>query len=167
MTHTIDYWLGDTMVMVLVAVGALGISTALGFFRNLKKKKTESFLFFTLSAFLWVLHLIWIFYAPPESILFHNVPDFWQWLVYMFSPALVTVFLVHAAYWYAKTGGWPALVRIFCGVTLAWILYMLGQDWSISFKAVISIVWIFFLWKVEFPRKPRRASFIYVTRRLL
>jgi hypothetical protein len=167
MMHTIDYWLGDTMVIVLVAVAAMGISTAIAFLKGIKKQTTEALIYFTLSAFLWTLHMIWIFYAPPESILFHHVPDFWQWLVFMFSPALIIVFLIHAAYWYAKSGGWPALIRTFCAVTLAGLLFMFGQDWSISLKGALTMIWVVFLWRVEFPRKHKRPAFIFVTRRLL
>ncbi len=167
MTHNIDYWLGDAMVMLLVALAVVGIMTGISFFRNLKKKSVEALINFTLSAFFWSLHFIWIFYAPPTSILFSASPNFWQWLVFLFSPALVIVFLVYAMYWYAKSGGWPALIRIFFGVTLGYLLYMLGQNWSEPFKGILTLLWVFFLWQVEFPAKPKRPTFAFVTRRLL
>ena len=170
MMNNFDYWLGDTMVLVLIAVAVMGISTALAMFRKLKMKdnKPEALIFFTLSSFFWALHLIWINFAPPESILFNMSVGFWHWLVFLFSPALIIVFLIHAAYWYAKTGGWPALVRVFCGVTLACILYMLGESWSTSLKGTVAMLWTFFLWRIEFPSNRRkRPAFIYVTRRLL
>jgi len=167
MTHNIDYWLGDTMVIVLVAVAAMGIITGISFFRNLKKNTVEALIYFTLSAFLWALHLIWISYAPPSSMLFSTSLDFWQWLVFLFSPALIIVFLVYSMYWYARSGGWPAIIRIFFGVTLAYLLYMLGQNWPEQVKGVLSLLWVFFLWRVEFPAKPKRPAFFFVTRRLL
>ncbi len=167
MTHNIDYWLGDTMVMVLVAVATMGIMTGISFFKSLKKNSVEALINFTLSAFLWSLHFIWIAYAPPSSILFSASPNFWQWLVFLFSPALVIVFLAYAMYWYAKSGGRPALIRMFFGVTLACLLYMLGQNWPEPVQGVLSLLWIFFLWKVEFPAKPKRPALIFVTRKLL
>lgn len=167
MTHNIDYWLGDSMVIVLVAVAAMGILTGISFFRSLKKKSLEAMIYFTLSTFLWALHWIWMSFAPPESILFNHSVGFWQWLVYLFSPALIIVFLVYSMYWYAKSGGWPAMVRIFFGVTLACLLYMLGHNWSDALKGILSLIWVFFLWRVEFPSKPKRPAFLYVTRRLL
>ncbi len=167
MTHNIDYWLGDTMVIVLIAVAAMGIMATVTFFKKFKKNSGEAMVYFTLSAFLWALHCIWISYAPPESILFHSSLGFWQWLVYLFSPAIVIVFLAHAAYWYARSGGWPALIRIFLGLTLACLLYMLGQDWPIHVKGALSLLWVIFMWRLEFPPKPKRPPFIFVTRRLL
>ncbi|MGH8014655.1 MAG: hypothetical protein ACREBV_00505 [Candidatus Zixiibacteriota bacterium] len=167
MEHNIDYWLGDTMVLVLIAVAVVGISTSLACLRNLKKSNFDALIYFTLSTFFWALHMIWINYAPPESILFNTTLSLWQWLVYLFSPALIVVFLLHAAYWYAKTGGWPALVRVFCAVTLGCLLYMIGQNWTMEIKGFLALLWVFFLWRVEFPRKAKRPAFIFVTRRLL
>jgi hypothetical protein len=167
MTQTIGYWLGDTMAIVLIAVAALGIMATITSFKRLKKNSGEAMVFFTLSAFLWALHCIWISYAPPESILFHASIGFWQWLVFLLAPALALVFLIHAAYWYAKFGSRPALIRIFLGLTLVCLLFMLGQDWSMHLKGTLTLFWIFFMWRVEFPPKPKRAPFIFVTRRLL
>jgi len=167
MTQNIDYWLGDTMVDVLITVAALGTICSVAFFKGLKKNTVETLIYFTLSAFLWALHFIWISFAPPESILFHASINFWQWLVYLFSPALVIVFLVYSMYWYAKSGCWQALVRIFFGVTLACLLYMVGAHWPEAVKGILSLMWVFFLWRVEFPSKPKRPAFVFVTRRLL
>ena len=167
MTHNMEYWLRDPMVMVIIVAAAMGIIATVAFFKRFKKNSGEAMVYFTLAAFLWALHFIWISYAPPESILFHSSIGFWQWLVYLLSPALVIVFLSHAAYWFAKSGGWPALIRIFLGLTLVCLLYMLGQDWPIHLKGTLTLLWAFFMWRVEFPSKPKRAPFIFVTRRLL
>lgn len=167
MTHNIDYWLHDTMVIVLIVVAAMGIMTGISFFKRFKKNSLEAMIYFTLSTFLWTLHWIWISFAPPESILFNHSIGFWQWLVYLFSPALVIVFLVYSMYWYAKSGGWPATVRIFFAVTLAFLIFMVGQGWSEPLKGSLSLIWVFFLWRVEFPSKPKRPAFIFVNRRLL
>ena len=167
MTQTIGYWLGDTMTIVLIILAALGIITSVSFFKNFKKKPGEAMVYFTLSVFLWALHSIWISYAPPESILFHSSIGFWQWLAYMISPALVMVFLINAAYLYAKIGSWPALVRIFFGLTLVCLLHMLGQNWSVYFKGALTLLWVIFMWRLEFPSKRKRTPFIYVARRAL
>ena len=168
MTQNIEYWLGDTMVIVLITLATLGLMAAIASLKSFKKNSVESIIYFTLSAFFWTLHLIWIIYAPPESILFCCVSiDIWYWLVYLFSPALAIVFIIYSMYWFAKSGGWPALLRIFFGVTLPCFLYMVGQDWSIVIKGMLSVTWFYFLLRVEFPPKPKKPQFFFVTRRLL
>ncbi len=167
MTQNIGYWLQDTMTTVLITIAALGIIVTVSFFKNIKKKPAEAMVYFTLSVFLWALHGIWISYAPPESILFHSSIGFWQWLVYLLAPALVLAFLIHAAYWYAKFGSWPALVRIFLGLTLICLLYMLGEAWPIHLKGTLTMLWVFFMWRLEFPPKTKRTPVIYVAKRVI
>lgn len=167
MIDNINYWLGDAMVILLVAVAAMGILLAVSCLKKLKKNSGEAFIYFTLSVFLWTLHWIWAVYPPPSSILFHAPLDFWEWLVYLFAPALVLVFLIHAAYWYAISGGWPALIRIFLGLSLACLLYMLGQNWPIYIKGALPILWVYFLWRLEFSVSMKRKHLMIVSRRLI
>ncbi len=167
MINNIYYWSGDAMVILLVAVAAIGIILTVTSLKKLRKKSGESFVYFTLSSFLWALHWIWVAYPPPSSILFHSQPGFWEWLVYLFSPALVLVFLTHAAYWYATSGGWPALIRIFLGLTLACLLYMLGQNWPMYLKGALPVIWVYFLWRVEFSMRIKRQLLMLVSKRLL
>lgn len=168
MTQNIEYWLGDTMVLVLIAMAALGTITAIAAFLNAKKNSIESAIYFTLSAFFWALHLIWVFYAPPESILFCCIKiNFWNWSVYLLSPALMIVFLIRSMYWFAKEGGWQALIRLFFAVTLPYFLFMVGSEWSIVIRGFFGLVWTYFLLRVEFPPKQKKPSFVFAARKLL
>lgn len=168
MTENIGYWLGDTMVIVLISMAALGLITGIASLKSFKKNSVEALAYFTLSAFFWALHLVWVFYAPPDSILFCCITiNFWNWLVFLFTPALVIVFVLDSMYWFVKSGGWPALIRLFFGVTLPCLVYMVGQEWSVVIKGSLSVLWVYFLFRVEFPPKPKKPAFVFVTRRLL
>lgn len=168
MTQNIEFWMEDTMVLVLVAMAVLGLISAIASFRNFKKNSFVSVIYFTLSMFFWGLHLIWIFYIPPESILYCCISlNFWNWAVFILAPALITVFLLDGMYWFAKEGGKPALFRFFFAVTLTYFLYFIGQDWSLSTRAFFSLVWLFFLVEVEFPQKPKQYATFHLPRRIL
>ena len=152
------------MVIVLITMAAMGLLTGIASLRSFKKNAVESLVYFTLSAFFWALHLIWVFYPPPESILYCCVSiNFWSWIVFLFSPALAIVFLINSMYWFAKDGGWPALMRLFFAVTLPCFLYMVGQEWSIVVKGFFGLVWTYFLIRVEFPPKPKKPAFVLIS----
>jgi len=168
MSEQINYWLGDIMVVILMILAALGMFMAVGAVRTFRTNLTATFIYGTLSLFFWTLHFVWLANAPDESILYYFVDmSAATWLVFIFAPALVAVFLASGAYWYAKEGMREALPRLFFGLTLLCLLYMLGVDWSVQFKGLLSFFWVTFLFATEFPYLNEKPTFVYQVRRLL
>jgi len=168
MYEQIDYWLGDMMVMILIMLAVLGMFMAVGALRAFRTNLTAAFIYATLSLFCWTLHFVWLVNAPDESILFYLVDmSAARWLVFIFAPALVILFLTSGAYWYAKEGMVEALPRLFFGLTLLLLLYMLGVDWPLEFRGLLSFFWAAFLLATEFPYSDKKPIFVYQVRRLL
>ncbi len=168
MYEQIYYWLGDIMVVILMILAALGMFMAVGAVRTFRTNLTATFIYGTLSLFFWTLHFVWLANVSDESILYYCVDmSAAKWLVFIFAPALVALFLTSGAYWYAKEGMGEALPRLFFGLTLLCLLYMLGVDWSVQFKGLLSFFWGTFLFATEFPYLNEKPTFVYQVRRLL
>ena len=168
MYEQIGYWLGDIMVMILIMLAVLGMYMTVGALRAFRTNLTAAFIYGTLSLFFWTLHFVWLANASDESILYYCVDMCAaKWLVFIFAPALVTLFLTSGAYWYAKEGLVEALPRLFFGLTLLLLLYMLGVDWPLEFRGLLSFFWAAFLFATEFPYLEEKPTFVYQVRRLL
>ncbi len=94
MYEQIDYWLGDTMVLILIFLAALGMLMAVSAVRTFRTNLTATFINGTLSLFLWTVHFVWLANAPQESILYYCVEmNAAKWLVFILAPAMIAVFL--------------------------------------------------------------------------
>jgi len=168
MYEQIDYWLGDIMVMILIILAVLGMFMTVGALRAFRTNLTAVFIYGTLSLFFWTLHFVWLANAPDDSILYYYANmSAAKWLVFIFAPALVILFLTSGAYWYAKVGMAEALPRLFFGLTLLCLLYMLGVDWPLEYRGLLSFFWAAFLLATEFPYLNEKPTFVYQVRRLL
>jgi len=168
MYEQIGYWLGDIMVMILIILAVLGLFMMVGALRSFRTNLTAAFIYGTFSLFFWTLHFVWLANAPDDSILYYfaNMSAA-KWLVFIFAPALVALFLTSGAYWYAKEGMLEALPRLFFGLTLLCLLYMLGVDWPLEFRGLLSFTWAVLLLATEFPYLDKKPNFVYQVRRLL
>jgi len=168
MYEQIGYWLGDIMVMILIILAVLGMFMAVGALRAFRTNFTATFIYGTLSLFFWTVHFVWLANVPDVSILYYCVDmSAAKWLVFIFAPALVALFLTSGAYWYAKEGMGEALPRLFFGLTLLCLLYMLGVDWPLEFRGLLTFFWATFLLATEFPYSNEKPTFVYQVRRLL
>ena len=168
MYEQIGYWLGDMMVMILIMLAVLGMFMTVGALRTFRTNLTAAFIYATLSLFCWTLHFVWLVNTPDGSILYYFADmSAAKWLVFIFAPALVILFLTSGAYWYAKEGLVEALPRLFFGLTLLLLLYMLGVDWPLEFRGLLSFFWAAFLLATEFPYSDNKPIFVYQVRRLL
>ena len=168
MYEQIGYWLGDMMVMILIMLAVLGMFMTVGALRTFRTNLTAAFIYATLSLFCWTLHFVWLVNTPDGSILYYFADmSAAKWLVFIFAPALVILFLTSGAYWYAKEGMVEALPRLFFGLTLLLLLYMLGVDWPLELRGLLSFFWAAFLFATEFPYLDKKPTFVYQVRRLL
>ena len=168
MYEQISYWLGDMMVMILIMLAVLGMFMTVGALRTFRTNLTAAFIYATLSLFCWTLHFVWLVNAPDGSILYYFTDmSAARWLVFIFAPALVILFLTSGAYWYAKEGLVEALPRLFFGLTLLLLLYMLGIDWPLELRGLLSLFWAAFLFASEFPYSDKKPTFVYQVRRML
>ncbi|MCH8027051.1 MAG: hypothetical protein IID63_02895, partial [candidate division Zixibacteria bacterium] len=149
-------------------LAVLGMFMTVGALRTFRTNLTAAFIYATLSLFCWTLHFVWLVNTPDGSILYYFADmSAAKWLVFIFAPALVILFLTSGAYWYAKEGMVEALPRLFFGLTLLLLLYMLGVDWPLEFRGLLSFFWAAFLFATEFPYLDKKPTFVYQVRRLL
>ena len=168
MYEQIDYWLGDTMVMILMILAVLGMFMAIGALKNFRENLTATFTYGTLSLFFWTVHFVWLANAPQDSILYYATDmGAAKWLVFIFAPALVAVFLTSGAYWYAKKGTKESLPRMFFGLTLLLLLFMIGVDWTVEIRGLLTFFWCTFLLATEFPYIDEKPTLVYQVRRML
>ncbi|MCH9024920.1 MAG: hypothetical protein IH931_06260, partial [candidate division Zixibacteria bacterium] len=154
--------------MILIILAVLGLFMMVGALRAFRTNLPASFIYATLSLFFWTVHFVWLANVPDASILYYYTNmSAAKWLVFIFAPALVALFLTSGAYWYAKEGVLEALPRLFFGLTLLCLLYMLGVDWPLEFRGLLSFFWAAFLMATEFPYLDEKPTFVYQVRRLL
>jgi hypothetical protein len=78
-----------------------------------------------------------------------NNLNFWQWLIAFFAPALITLYLLFGFFNMLMSKVKLGLVKIFFGLTLLCYLFMLGGNWPLDVRGIITLIWIGLWFDVE------------------
>jgi len=135
---------------------AIGLIAAVLFFamvgiRELKDNQMQGFLFIVLSIFFACIHLFYLFNLPPDSFMakpFANF-GFWGWLAVLFSTALIGLYLAIGLFNFITSQVRSAALKIFFGLTLICYLYMIGGNWPVDVKGILTIIWGWLWFEIE------------------
>ncbi len=120
--------------------------------RELQVKRLDGFLYLALSLFFFVAHFLYLFNLPDKTPIgsSENLDMFWQWLVSVFAPALIALYLVVGIYNFILAHVKLGLVKMFFGLSLICFLYLLGQNWAVDIKGILTVLWCLVWFDVEF-----------------
>lgn len=141
----------DSSYYLLVSLISLAMFFILAMFRKFKESIIEGILYAVISLFFITAHFFYLHYIPVNGNLsyFMTRLDMWHWLVYIFSPALIFIFLVIGLYNlvmnYIKIG----MTKLFFGLTLLCYLFMLGSIWPDELKGIITIFFLIAWFELE------------------
>lgn len=119
--------------------------------RIVKTKQVEGVLVLAISFFCLVTHyflLMNLSITDPFSFVIVGL-TLWRWLVLLLAPALIILFLFSGTVHFFKTRMHTGLVNLYFGLSLLCLLYMLGNNWSVEFKGLITLIFCFILFEVE------------------
>jgi len=127
-------------VSALVAVFLFFLMAGL---RSLKNQEPKGFLFFTLALFFFLIHLFYIANSPDDSSAADPFRDWsiWNWIVVLATPALIVLYLVLGAIHCVLFRFHRGLYRIFFGMTLLCYVYMVGGQWPVDARAILTLIW--------------------------
>lgn len=133
----------------LIAAGLFFLMVAI---RELKEICLEGLLYLTTSFFFIAAHFLYLFNLPHSGELGNFLArlDFWVWVVLIFSPALIIMFIVFGLVSFALENYRGGMTKIFFGLTLLCFIFMLGTSWPFDLKACITIFFTYIWFNVEF-----------------
>jgi hypothetical protein len=65
----------------------------------------------------------------------------WNWMVVLAAPALITLYLVLGAMHCVLFRFHQGLYGIFFGLTLLCYVYLVGGEWPVDAKAILTLIW--------------------------
>lgn len=138
------------MLSGLVAAALFFIMAGL---RELSYEHHDGYLYVVLGMFFMGAHFYLLTNLPAfqgtDAGTIQNLSLVWQWLVTIFAPALIGLFLLIGIYNFIITKVKIGLTKIFFGVSLTTFLYFLGQSWAIDIKGVLTLLWTIVWFDVE------------------
>ena len=119
--------------------------------RELKQQSMEGLLYLVLGIFFSIAHFLLLQNLPFDSMLslYLGSLNFWQWLTILFAPSLIVLYLAIGLFNFAIEQFRNGLIKIYFGLTLICFLYMLGTDWAVDVKGIITIVFCLTWFEVE------------------
>lgn len=141
----------DSTFYQLSGLAGLTLFFVLAGIRELRDDSPQGYLYMTIAIFLAIGHAVVLENAltcDPRPAVFSHL-DLWVWLVALLAPALIALFLIRSLVSFVLADAREALVKLFFGLTLLCYLYMLGNNWSVDVRGILTIVWIGFLFKTE------------------
>jgi hypothetical protein len=119
--------------------------------REIRDERPEGYLFLTLSLFFLLAHALFLSNLPTSDYTWQMLSElsFWSWLVLLFAPALITLFLVRGLLNFAMSRSRIGTVKIFFGLTLFCYLYMVGSHWPLDVRGLLTTIWLILLFRLE------------------
>ena len=156
MEQTITQIFVDGALAQLSGLIGLAIFFMIVGLREIRNEHPQGFFYLTLSLFFVVAHFFQMANFPDELLRgdIRGGFDVWTWIVLIFAPALVALFVVRGLIGLAFAQGREGLVKLFFGSTLLCFLFMLGTDWPIDVKGILTLVWLTLLLRLELSDTP-------------
>jgi hypothetical protein len=151
MDQTISQILAEGSVAQLSGLVGLAIFFLIIGVREIKHEHPQGFFFLTLALFFVVGHFYQLSSLPDNvlALVYGENLGVWAWLVAVFAPALIALFIVRGLIGFAFSQGRAGMVRLFFGLTLICFIYMLGADWAVDVKGILTVVWLTVLFRLE------------------
>jgi hypothetical protein len=143
MTETLSDIFTQNVVVHLIALVAAFLFFLMAGLRALKHQDPEGFLFLTLAVFFFLIHIFYMANFPDDSPLLNPFTDWsaWNWLVVLAAPSLIALYLTLGAFHLFVLRIQQGLYGIFFGLTLVCFLYMVGGQWPLDVKGVLTLTW--------------------------
>lgn len=119
--------------------------------RSVKEDEPEALLYLSLAFFFFIIHIFYLANFPKDSPIASPLAKWsiWSWMVVLATPALVILYLVlgavHCMFYRFRQGFYD----IFFGGTLACYVYLLGEQWPLDVRAVLTLLWGLTWFKLE------------------
>jgi len=132
---------GTFLVLTFLVAGAFFF--AMTGLRELTSQAMEGFFYLAFSVFFLSAHLYLLLNLPLESPLGSLAAGLtlWTWLVVLYAPALIGLFVVLGIFSFFVDQHRAGLVKLFFGLTLICYLYMIGGHWAIDVKGILIMVY--------------------------
>ncbi len=119
--------------------------------RELRDEHPAGFFMFALSTFFAVIHVLLLAGVFTSGPLGQPIPhlNMWTWLASLLAPAVIGLFLLKGLYGLLSSDTREGMVKMFFGLTLLCFLHMIGTDWPVDVKAVMTVVWLTVFFKME------------------
>jgi hypothetical protein len=121
--------------------------------RDLSFNHHDGYLYVVLGLFFMGCHFFLLLNLPAfqgtDAGTVQNLSLVWHWLVTIFAPALIGLFLLIGLYNFVITQVKIGLTKIFFGLSLTTFLFWLGQSWAIDVKGVLTLLWTIVWFDVE------------------
>ena len=119
--------------------------------RELKDYCLEGLLYLTIFFFFGIAHYLFLINLPISSQMSFQFAQitFWQWLIILFAPSLIILFLLIGIFNFFVEQFQAGLIKIYFGLTLLCFLYMLGTSWAPDIKGIITLLFCLIWFEVE------------------
>jgi len=151
MDHILTEIFADgAFVQVAALLGATLFFVTVGLI-EVRQEHPEGFLYLTIALFFVTAHIACLVNLPThlEAIGKETVFSIWDWLALLLAPALIALYLLRSVLDFVFSHSRKGLVKLFFGLTLLCYLYMLGTNWPIDIKGVMTLVWLSLFFKLE------------------
>jgi hypothetical protein len=149
----------QTLAQILVNATVLQMSgliaLALFFFvvgwRETRDHRPMGLFFLAFAFFLLLGHVVQLsdlsISGPLRTPLAHM--NVWTWLAVFLTPALIGLYVVRGMVGLAGSALREGIVKLFFGLTLLCYVYMIGHDWPVDVKAILTVIWLLVFFKLE------------------
>ncbi len=119
--------------------------------RELRDEQMEGFLYLALGVFFFGAHFYYMLNLPDSTPMGgqESIDRVWSWLAVIFAPALIGLFLGIGLYNFVITQVKLGLTKMFFGFSLIAYLYLLGGNWAVDVKGILTVVWTIVWFNVE------------------
>ncbi|MBD3258426.1 hypothetical protein GF377_08325 [candidate division GN15 bacterium] len=151
MDQTIAQTFANGTIAQLAALLGLSVFFVIMGLRELKQEHPQGLVYLALALFLLLAHAFQFVHIPADGPLGNPLDGFnlWSWLVVIAAPALVALFIIRSLVSFAFSAGREGMVKLFFGLTLLCFMYMLGSDWPLDVKGILTAIWLVVLFHLE------------------
>ena len=151
MEGSIQNLLNGSYTLQLYGFLAAALFFAMVGISELRNERLDGLLFIAMAGFFAVAHAFYLMQLPPDSPLVGIISqaEIWKWLAFILAPVLIFLFLLFGLYSFVRYRFRDGLLKLFFGLTLLCYLYMVGQNWAIDVKGILTLTWTLIWLDVE------------------
>ncbi len=145
-----DIFADGAVIQVAALLGATLFFLTVGLL-EVRDEHPEGFLYLTIALFFVLAHIACLVNLPAHLEATGIVSEFsiWAWMALLLAPALIALYLLRSLLDFAFSRSRRGMVKLFFGLTLLCFLYMLGADWPMDIRGVMTLIWLSMFFKLE------------------
>lgn len=118
---------------------------------ELRGERPEGFLYLALALFFVTAHTACLINLPAhlEAVGISVEFTLWTWLALLLAPGLIAIFVLRSLFDFVFSRSQEGLLKLFFGLTLLCFLYMLGAEWPMDVRGIMTLVWLSMFFKLE------------------